>query len=78
MGSISVILAYVGPEVILPVASVLASVIGFLLMVGRAPFRFVGRAFRAAVRGVRPAGKGADPQAAPPPEAPGVSPGGDS
>jgi hypothetical protein len=68
MGSISVLFAYFGPEVTLPVASALASVIGCLLVVGRAPFRFAARAFRAAVRVVRPTGKGADPRATPPPD----------
>jgi hypothetical protein len=46
------ILAYFSPEVVLPVASVLAAVMGFIMMVGRAPIRFVARGFRTAARSV--------------------------
>ncbi len=42
------ILAYVGPEVVLPMASVVAAAFGFVMMVGRAPFRIAGRWLRAA------------------------------
>jgi hypothetical protein len=47
------LLAYVAPEVVLPVASALAGVIGFAMMVGRAPVLFVARRFRSLARGVR-------------------------
>jgi hypothetical protein len=48
-----VIFAYIAPEVVLPVASVLAGIMGFLMMVGRAPIRFTVRSCRWVVRGVR-------------------------
>jgi hypothetical protein len=47
------ILAYFTPDAILPVASILAGAVGFIMMVGRAPFRFLGRGIRAAMRAVR-------------------------
>ncbi len=40
------LLAYFTPEVALPVASVVAGIFGFLVMIGRAPFRFAARSFR--------------------------------
>jgi hypothetical protein len=40
------VLAYFSPDVALPVASVLAGVVGFIMMVGRAPYRAVARTFR--------------------------------
>src|SRR5690242_9658717 len=46
----SIILAYIPPEVVLPVASVLAGVVGFIMMVGRAPIRFVKGVFRRVAR----------------------------
>jgi hypothetical protein len=48
-----VLFAYISPDVVLPVASALAAVMGFLLMIGRAPFRLAARGFRSAARGVR-------------------------
>ena len=42
------IFAYVGPEVVLPLASVVAAAFGFVMMVGRAPFRLAARWLRAA------------------------------
>ena len=45
MGPFTVFFAYVGPEVALPVASALASLIGFAMVVGCAPFRFAARAY---------------------------------
>ena len=42
------IFAYVGPEVVLPLASVVAAAFGFVMMVGRAPFRLASRWLRAA------------------------------
>lgn len=41
------VFAYFAPEVALPVASAIAACLGFLMMVGRAPFQFAARAFRA-------------------------------
>jgi hypothetical protein len=49
--------AYFGPEVTLPVASVLAGALGFIMMVGRAPFRFIGRLFRGGSRKPKGAAK---------------------
>ena len=37
------VLAYFTPDVALPVASLLAAAVGFVMMVGRAPIRFVTR-----------------------------------
>jgi hypothetical protein len=48
------VFAYFAPEVALPLASALAAVVGFLMMVGRAPFQFVARAFRAVKGGRKP------------------------
>lgn len=42
------ILAYFAPEVVLPLASVVAAAFGFIMMVGRAPFRLATRWLRAA------------------------------
>jgi hypothetical protein len=50
------VFAYFTPEVALPVASFVAAAFGFLIMVGRAPFQFVARGFRALFRAT------ADPQ----------------
>jgi hypothetical protein len=41
------IYAYFAPEVVFPVASALAGVFGFIMLMGRTPFRVVSRAFRA-------------------------------
>jgi hypothetical protein len=70
MESPAFLFAYVGPEVTLPVASALASLIGLVMVVGRAPFRFAARALRITVRGVRSTGKGAETRAARPPDMP--------
>ena len=45
------IFAYVGPEVVLPMASVVAAAFGVVMMVGRAPFRLASRWLRAARTG---------------------------
>ena len=47
------ILAYFSPEVVLPVASVFAAALGFVMMVGRAPFRFAARGLRSGVLGMK-------------------------
>jgi hypothetical protein len=47
------ILAYFSPDVVLPVASVFAAAIGFVMMVGRTPFRFAARGFRSGVAGLK-------------------------
>jgi hypothetical protein len=52
MEALRVIFAYIGPEVALPVASLLTAVLGFVLMVGRAPLRFAARVFRRVSRGL--------------------------
>jgi hypothetical protein len=70
MGFPYVFFAYVGPDVALPVASALAGVIGFLLMVGRAPFRMAARGIRGAARRVRTVVRGPDPGATRPPDEP--------
>ena len=65
-----IILAYVGPEVVLPLASAVAGVVGFLLMLGRAPFRLAAKGFRKVARGMRSIGGGDEPRRARPPKAP--------
>jgi hypothetical protein len=47
------IFAYFAPEVVLPMASVLAAGFGFIMMVGRAPFRILARSLRARGAGKR-------------------------
>jgi hypothetical protein len=47
------VFAYFAPEVALPVASAVAAALGFLMMVGRAPFRIAARGIRAVMRGGR-------------------------
>jgi hypothetical protein len=42
--------AYFAPEVALPVASVLAAAFGFVMMVGKAPFKLAARALRSAFK----------------------------
>ena len=41
--------AYFAPEVVLPVASVVAATIGFFMLIGRNSIRFVVHAFRRVV-----------------------------
>jgi hypothetical protein len=50
MQNLPVLFAYFGPEVQLPLISFIAAASGFLLMLGRAPFRMVKRWY-AAVKG---------------------------
>jgi hypothetical protein len=40
------IFAYFTPDVAMPVATVVAASVGFLMMIGRAPYRFVTRIVR--------------------------------
>jgi hypothetical protein len=68
MESLTALFAYVGPEVALPVASVVASLIGFVMVVGRAPFRFAARMIRIAGRDTRPTRRGLEPRATRPPD----------
>jgi hypothetical protein len=46
-------LAYFTPETTLPVATLLSALLGFGLLVVRAPLRAVGKGFRGAVKWVR-------------------------
>jgi hypothetical protein len=41
--------AYFTPDVAMPVATVVAAGVGFLMMVGRAPIRFVKRIVRSGI-----------------------------
>ncbi len=59
------VLAYVGPEVVLPMASVVAAAFGFVMIVGRAPFRLTGRWIRAIKRGGKKEGPAPDRRAKP-------------
>jgi hypothetical protein len=45
--------AYISPDVVMPVASVVAAALGFVLMVGRAPFRLAARTWRRLVKKIR-------------------------
>lgn len=58
MGVSSMLFGYIGPEVVLPMASALAGVVGFVLMVGRAPFRFAAKVLRSLAKGARSVAKG--------------------
>lgn len=40
------VLAYFTPDVAMPVATVLAAGVGFLMMIGRAPYRIASRIVR--------------------------------
>ena len=42
--------AYISPEVVLPVASVVSAALGFVMMVGRAPFRLAATTWRYLVK----------------------------
>jgi hypothetical protein len=61
MDSFSVLFAYFTPETTLPVASAIAAVLGFGLLVIRAPIRVVKEGLRRAVGWVRTVGKKSDP-----------------
>jgi len=50
---LTMIFAYFTPEVALPVASAVAAVFGFVMLVGRTPVRIAVRGFRWAGRGLR-------------------------
>jgi hypothetical protein len=50
---LNMLFAYFAPEVVLPVASVVTATIGFIMMVGRAPFRIAARGVRSGWRGVK-------------------------
>jgi hypothetical protein len=41
-----VVFAYFTPDVTFPIASALAAVVGFVVLVGGAPLRYVAKAFR--------------------------------
>jgi hypothetical protein len=45
--------AYITPDVVLPVASVVAAVLGCVMMVGRAPFRLAAKTWRYLVKKIR-------------------------
>jgi hypothetical protein len=42
--------AYISPDAYLPVASALAAALGFVMMVGRAPFRLAAKTWRRLVK----------------------------
>lgn len=65
----TMLLAYFAPEVALPVASALAGVFGFLLMVGRAPFRLAAKGFRRLVGAGDETAKAPKDETARPPQA---------
>jgi hypothetical protein len=64
------LIAYIAPEVALPVVSALAGVFGFLLAVGRAPFRLAAKGLRKLTGGGRDAEKEPGHDAARPPQVP--------
>ena len=46
MGHMMTVLAYLGPETMLPMTSIVAGVVGFLMMFGRNALRLCSAAFR--------------------------------
>ena len=70
MGSLFVLFGYFAPDVVLPMASALAGVVGFVMVVGRAPFRLAAGGIRSAARGVRALARGGQPRATRPRRAP--------
>ncbi len=48
--------AYFSPDVTLPVATFLAAAAGFIMMVGRAPFRFAARGIQAGFKALKRVG----------------------
>jgi hypothetical protein len=48
------VFAYFSPEMTLPLASVLAATFGFIMLVGRAPFRLAARSWRYLVQKFKP------------------------
>jgi hypothetical protein len=70
MGSVSVLFAYIGPDVTLPLMSMLAAVFGFIMMVGRAPIRYAAKVLRRAKNWMRSLGKGNRPPTDSTPEEP--------
>jgi hypothetical protein len=51
------IFAYVGPDVILPMASVVAAAVGVVMTVGRAPFRYAAKTWRYLFKKMRSRGR---------------------
>jgi hypothetical protein len=49
--------AYFSPDVTLPIASILVAAGGFIMMVGKAPFRFAAKGIRAVIRAMKGGGK---------------------
>lgn len=47
------LLSYITPDVVLPVASVVAAAMGVVMMIGRAPFRLAARTWRYLVEKIR-------------------------
>jgi len=52
------IFAYFSPELTFPLASAVAAVAGFIMLVGRAPLRLAARGFRLAAKPFRRAARG--------------------
>jgi hypothetical protein len=50
------VFAYFTPDVTFPLASALAAVVGFFVLVGRAPLRYAGKVFRCLAAPLRRAG----------------------
>jgi hypothetical protein len=42
--------AYISPDVVMPIASVVAAALGCVMMIGRAPFRLAARTWRYLVK----------------------------
>jgi hypothetical protein len=47
------IFGYFSPDVLLPVTSIVATVAGIFMMLGRGPFRYILRVYESAVRRAR-------------------------
>ncbi len=50
MWNSTLVFAYFGPETLLPVTSIVATIVGIVMMLGRGSFRFILQFFRRALR----------------------------
>jgi hypothetical protein len=50
MSNSTLVFAYFGPETLLPVTSIVATIVGIVMMLGRGSFRFILQFFRRVLR----------------------------
>jgi hypothetical protein len=53
MGAPNVVLAYLSPDTVLPLMSIVAKIVGEAMLFTRGSIRFLGRCFRGALRRAR-------------------------